>query len=171
MEATLEPVRYFDDGDGVYAILALEAYPQIAERIGVLLGCFSVAEITMRDLLAKLLSVSQDEAHDILGHIRSHGLRVKLIESIASTNPENSTKETIRNLLTEVDWLAKERNKYAHSFYAMPKDESDQRLIRVAFFSDQKKKPSYDEMTVAGVDADIARAKNLLILLWQTLRA
>jgi hypothetical protein len=170
MDIPLDSVRYFNHGDGVEAILAMEAFPEIAQRVGVMMACFSTAELTLRDLLARVLSISQEEAGDVLGHFNSVSIRIQVVESLSSTYPETDLKEKVRGLLGEIQWLALERNRYAHGLYLVPADNTDRRLIRAAFFTD-KRKTIYDEMTTGRVDSDISRAKALLASLWDALRA
>lgn len=167
----LDHVRFFNNGSGLEAIMAIEAFPEIAVRIGVLMACFATAELTLRDLLSRILNISQEEAGDVLGHLNSVSLRTKIVETLASTKPDSELKKQVRALLSEIRWLASERNKYAHAQYVAPQGNNDQRLFRVAFFTDKKTKTLYDEMTISRVDTDIERAKHLICSLWQLLRA
>lgn len=169
-EATFQSVRFFDHGDGPHAILAIEAFPEIARQVGTVLACFSIIEITTRDLLAKLLSVSQDEAGEIIWHLQSQAARAKIIEAVASTKPDSNIKSEARKLLGELAWARSKRNAYAHSQYSVPADDDDRRLVRIGWFADLRRKKEWETLTPETVGQDIERAKALIVSLWTFLK-
>lgn len=169
MEETLDHVRIVRTDDGLLTcVSALEAHPDLAAKISIFIAYAAQAELCTRDLLAKVLRISQEAAQEILSPIQSQGLRLDLLARIASTSASPMTAE-LPSTLTEMKWVASERNKYAHAQYGIPQDGTFN-LYRIAFFTDGRRKPLWDLIDHSRLDAEITRSKALVVLLWETLR-
>lgn len=169
MEETLDHVKIFRGDDGLLTcISALEAHPDLAAKIAIFIAYAAQAELCTRDLLARVLNIAQEAAQEILAPIQSQGLRLDLLDRIAATST-SPMKATLPATLTEMKWVASERNKYAHAQYGIPQDGA-LNLYRIAFFTDGRKKQRWDLIDHSKLGAEITRSKALVVSLWETLR-
>jgi hypothetical protein len=158
-------IRFFKHGDEpVTAAIPLDDMPQIASRIGIFLALFAVVDLTTRDVLAKMLDLSQERAQAILGPISSYAAKLDMLEQSCLTLPCN-TQSTFAPIIEEMRWANTERNRYAHSQYAVR--EPDQGLHRIEFFTDLKRSTKWTPISHESIDTDINRMRRLAASIWQ----
>jgi hypothetical protein len=153
------------------AVTTLDNHPEIASRIAILIGCFSVADLAERDILAKLLSITQDEAGARLWALRTQAERMRCIRETFESIANGGSKARALQLLPEIEWLTNARNSYAHALYAVRKEDGAMSAVYCRpFFTDSKKVTAWERVTVEELIDHITRARRLLVGLWDFLR-
>jgi len=158
-----DQVRFFEDEGGLTARIPLDDAPELASRIGLLIAYFACVELTIRDLIAKSMGISQETAQTIVGPVQSLSTELDILEGTTALLG-NQRKDVLREIVSEIRWANSERNRYAHSQFASRK--SDEQIHRIEYFTDAKRTTKRTPIDNAALDAAIERMRRLICRIW-----
>jgi len=100
--------------------VALDAFPEFAAQVGVLISYFAIIESYVHSLISKLTGTDEADAFVFSGSFMNFSMRVALLESLAKRrNPEDESVIIAKYFASLLREATKIRNRYAHGQYGL----------------------------------------------------
>lgn len=107
--------------------VALDNNRDIASEVGLLLNCYSLIELYMFVVFAKLSGNSRDESRVILGNVNGFNHRMSVLRDLLDNNTDQKVdKGLTAEIFDRVEECGRISNKYAHSIYSQPSVTSEE---------------------------------------------
>ncbi len=140
-------------------IVALDAEPNFAAEVGVLISLFALVEMYMPRLMAKITGLDEEMAFTILSRFAKFSDRIDLLKSLSKIQPKTHARDKglLQKLLPRIRHINTLRNKYAHATYGITFDDD---YMVTAFQSSGK--PKETRKSLHDVVADVNTFKHLI---------
>lgn len=147
--------------------VALDAFPEFATQVGVLISCFALIESYMPQLISRTTGMDPSDAFLVSGSFISFSSRINLLETLLkkreSTNQQVIAAEHFIGTLKEANKI---RNTYAHGTYSLSFEgghcspTAKKIMFISSFLYDAKRKsPAKVEKDLDDAKNDVARIK------------